>query len=245
MSYTIIPQSELEIFNRLCKEFKVVFDIGCRDDVDYFHINPSCEYHLFEPNTIAINSLKQKLSKLNNHRIILNEFGLSDISQEECCYYRNIESFTINPWVGGIDYGDRFSLKTLDEYIESNNIEKIDFLKIDVEGLDYKVILGGLETIKNKNMVSYIQIEYNGGIKQYVDLLENFDFYWMMEPLLLNAVNNMDNRMDFNKSLIKLDIDLINFIDNVVSPTGNGGNILGINKQKTDIDIDTITFKII
>ena len=91
--------------------------------------------------------------------------------------------------------------------------------------MDYKVILGGLEAIKNKNIVSFIQIEYNGGVKQYVDLLDNFEFYWMMEPRLLSAVNNMGNKNDFNKSLIRLDIDIINFIDNTVSPTGNGGNI--------------------
>tara|TARA_R110000868_G_scaffold83652_1_gene235967 strand:+ start:112 stop:849 length:738 start_codon:yes stop_codon:yes gene_type:complete len=245
MSYTEIPNEELEIFKRLSNKFKVVFDVGCRDDIDYFKINDLCEYHLFEPNTIAINSLNEKLGKLENHNIKLNEFGLSDTTQDNCVYYKNVESFTINPFVRTIDSGDRFSLKKLDDYISENNIEKIDFIKIDVEGLDYKVILGGLEAIKNKNIVSFIQIEYNGGVKQYVDLLDNFEFYWMMEPRLLSAVNNMGNKNDFNKSLIRLDIDIINFIDNTVSPTGNGGNIFGVNKKNVDFDVDKIIFKII
>ena len=32
------------------KDFKRVFDVGCRNDIDYYNIKNNCEYHLFEPN---------------------------------------------------------------------------------------------------------------------------------------------------------------------------------------------------
>ena len=112
-------------------------------------------------------------------------------------------------------------------------------MKIDVEGLDYSVILGGLETIKNNNKVSYIQIENSGGNKRYVDLLDNFHFYLMMEPELLKVINTVNNiGMDFNKSLIKLDEAVITFLDTQLIGTGAGANILGVRK---DIDFDFLS----
>ena len=41
----------------------------------------------------------------------------------------------------------RVKISTLDKFVEEWNIEKIDFIKIDAEGLDIDVIEGGLNTI--------------------------------------------------------------------------------------------------
>tara|TARA_R110000796_G_scaffold58413_4_gene134863 strand:+ start:17898 stop:18638 length:741 start_codon:yes stop_codon:yes gene_type:complete len=230
--YSEIPNNELELFKLISSEFKTVFDVGCRDDLDLYHINPDCEYHLFEPFSDAIISIKGKMSGLINNNITLNEFGLSDEAKDNCVYYSNTQSFIPHWYVPPIDSGHRFSLEKLDDYVIDKKINKIDFLKIDVEGLDYHVILGGLETIKTNNIVSYIQIEYNGGIKQYVDLLDNFEFYLMVEPKLLNTITlNNDINVDFNQSLVKLDNIIIKFIDETISPTGCGGNIFGVNKN--------------
>ena len=52
------------------------------------------------------------------------------------------------------NFGEKSLLKevnvtTLDKYFsEENNLEKLDFIKIDVEGLEWKVIKGGKELIK-------------------------------------------------------------------------------------------------
>ena len=45
---------------------------------------------------------------------------------------------------------------TLDNFCKSKKINKIDFLKIDVEGFEYMVLLGSKNIIKN---VKYIMIE--------------------------------------------------------------------------------------
>lgn len=234
-----LPKEELQIYMKLSQNFVVVFDIGCRDDIEYYEVKKDCEYHLFEPNTEALESIKSKISLLSDHNIILNEFGLSNENKDDCIYYKNVQSFTPHWSAPSFDSGERFSLKRLDDYVESKGITAIDFLKIDVEGLDYSVILGGLETIKNNNKVSYIQIENSGGNKRYVDLLDNFHFYLMMEPELLKVINTVNNiGMDFNKSLIKLDEAVITFLDTQLIGTGAGANILGVRK---DIDFDFLS----
>jgi len=65
-----------------------------------------------------------------------------------------------------------------------------------------------------------------------------------MEPVLLKYVSSINPDIDFNKSLIKLDDDMIKFIDETVSPTGNGGNILGINKN-VKFDENNLIFKVL
>lgn len=48
----------------------------------------------------------------------------------------------------------------LNSFIDNKNFKNIDFIKIDVEGHEMKVIEGGLKFI-NKKKVKLIQIEFN------------------------------------------------------------------------------------
>lgn len=242
-----IPIEELKIFELLKDKMSVVFDVGAREDLSFYHIKSDCSYHLFEPSSEAIISLKKQISLLHNHNIKLNEFGLSDKEENNCIYYKDSQSFIINPLHMGIDTGIRYSLKTLDKYVDENNIPHIDLLKIDAEGLDYKIITGGLSSIKTK--VSYIQFEYWDSVKKFVDILGNtFNFYLMMEPVLYEAITedvfdsmtkNQQNK-DYTKLIILLDQDIIDLIDKTLIPLGYGGNILGISRNPTIINADSV-----
>ena len=253
--HTKIPNSELEIYKRISNDFKVVFDVGCRTDIDYYHINTTPTYHLFEPNTSFTKELKEKISKLSNHNIIVNEVGLSDINKDDCTYYSNVQSFTPHWQVVSVhELGDRFPLRRLDDYVTDNNVEHIDFLKIDVEGLDYNVLSGGSDTFKNKT--SFIQFECSGDVKKYVTMLdESFDLYMMVEPALFDCLQQYNFDVDFNTSLIKLDDKMIDFMDNTLGTrinmpgnatmgSGCGYNIFCINKS-IKYDINDLIFNII
>ena len=53
-----------------------------------------------------------------------------------------------------------FFVKTvsLDEYIKRNNIDKLNIIKIDVDGYDYKVLLGALETLKRFKPTLFVEL---------------------------------------------------------------------------------------
>lgn len=55
-----------------------------------------------------------------------------------------------------------FNLKiqTLDNYMEINNLKKIDFIKIDTEGFENNVLEGGIKLLK-KHKPKFIQLEFN------------------------------------------------------------------------------------
>lgn len=70
--------------------------------------------------------------------------------------------------------------KMLDSYLDNKNFDNIDFIKIDVEGHEYKVLEGGMNFI-NKHKVKLIQIEFNihhlyvgNSILQFSKILKNY-----------------------------------------------------------------------
>jgi len=236
---TPIPPAELQIFELLKDEFKVIFDVGCRTDVSYYDLHPSGEYHLFEPNSSFVAELKRKIALLPPNKISVNNFGLSDTNQDNCVYYERSQSFLINPTIGGdVDTGKKFSIRKLDDYVDQHGIKKIDFLKIDTEGFDYKVFQGGRKSLKK---VRFLQFEYWDGVEKFYQLLGlRYDLFLMMEPALLRAIQKIiwpkltkaEQKLKFSNSLLPLTKTVQHLIDTKFIPAGCGGNILGISKQE-------------
>lgn len=226
-------ERSLEIFEKLKDDIDVVFDVGSRTDIDYFDIKESCEYHLFEPNIEFVNALQGKVSKISKHNIKVNCFGLSDVAAKQCVYYTQTQSFEINPAVPfmSIDEGLRFDLSTLDEYVLENGIERIDFLKIDTEGLDFKV-LKGAEGIINSGNVKYIQFELWVDPILFFNLLKDrYDMYFILEDLIIEHMPEpiepflgLPFTTKFNEETIK------NIIENLFSKQ-MGGNVFCVNKM--------------
>lgn len=71
-------------------------------------------------------------------------------------------------------------MSTLNFFAEQNNIDKCDFIKMDIEGAEYFVFEGGLEFIKKTRPV--IQSEYN---KHWIESIgKSFkDFYLLFKDL--------------------------------------------------------------
>jgi hypothetical protein len=69
-------------------------------------------------------------------------------------------------------------VNTLDWFVEYYNIPKIHLLKIDVEGMDLDVLIGGQNTIKKHLPVIFI--EHNDNRKTIIEkiksFLDNFDY---------------------------------------------------------------------
>jgi FkbM family methyltransferase len=68
------------------------------------------------------------------------------------------------------------TVKTLDQVLKNLNFNKIDFVKIDVEGSEYEVLLSGKKSLNN---INYILIE-----KQFTRLYKGYSFQ-KIEKLLI------------------------------------------------------------
>ncbi len=145
MTHTRIPDDELAVFKSL-KDIKVVFDVGSRDDVDYLILKPGIKLHAFEPNPVFFKELKENVGKTRN--VYLNNFGLGDV-EGRFEYIEGSQAIS-DPKENGV------LIRRMDNYIREKRIKRVDFLKIDTEGYDERVLRGAGEKIK---MFRYIQYE--------------------------------------------------------------------------------------
>lgn len=172
MSYAQLPEKEIELFRQLPVP-KVIIDVGSRDDTEYYDIYPEAEYHLFEPNKEFVKNLYDKVGDKPN--VHINPVGVGDV-EEVGKYSRSNQAF-----MGGeapiSSTDDSYQIINLDRYVCEHNIHSIDFLKIDVEGYDFKVLLGAPETVGKSK---FIQYEHWDNKKQFYALLgESFDMEYV------------------------------------------------------------------
>ncbi|MFH1308704.1 MAG: FkbM family methyltransferase [Patescibacteria group bacterium] len=157
--------------NNLC-----VFDIGANvGNYSKMVINKlnsrNIKYglHLFEPTAGCFSELKNNFE--NNRNIVLNNFALSDSEGNSSIFYDKEKSGLASLYkreltknnILNIEFNksEKIELKRLDNYIEENNIEHIDFIKIDVEGHEINVFKG-MGKILNSDFVDFMQFEYGG-----------------------------------------------------------------------------------
>ena len=158
LSYDISQFSNLN-------DIKIVFDIGANEGYmsDLYHnIFPNSDIHAFEPVSSTFQLLSKKVK--NRKRVISHNFGFSNKIHEEKIYLQSDSGFNsvskkVNKPDNNMDNKfETIRLDTIDNFCFQNNINKIDFLKSDTEGLDLLVLKGGENLIK-KGQIKYILIE--------------------------------------------------------------------------------------
>lgn len=150
MNQTAIPSAEIELFKEL-PDIKVIVDVGIRVDSDYLDIYPNVELHGFEPNKEFYDGLSAVIGHKPN--VHLNNYGIGDMNEERP-YDPKTQSFMLpvtNPCI---------SIRRLDPYLRENNIERIDFLKVDVEGYDLRVIAGNPNAVQMTRFLQYEHWDY-------------------------------------------------------------------------------------
>ena len=86
-------------------------------------------------------------------------------------YQRKLEHFGFE-----MENTETIKLTTLDEYCVKNNVDWIDYLKMDVEGHEYDVLLGSKNMLESKK-IGIIQYEFGGC---NIDSRTYFQDFWYL-----------------------------------------------------------------
>ena len=85
-----------------------------------------------------------------------------------------------------------FEIDTIDNFCSTNNIEGIDFLKLDVEGNELAILKGASDMLAN-NRIKIIQFEFNTHnvyakvfLHDFYQLLAEFEFYRLKQNGVVN-----------------------------------------------------------
>lgn len=165
MPFSSFNSIEIQFFNKIKKNISVIFDIGLRDDIDYLKnsFDKSREFHMFEPDPNFVLSCYKQLEDIEapdgiKNILYFNAFGLGS-EEGEMAYYPNTQSFIFRTvHTQSYDVGKVFPIKTLDGYCQKNNVKNIDFLKVDIEGMEIDCFNGGKNILNNGTKV--IQFEF-------------------------------------------------------------------------------------
>lgn len=154
----LFEQDIIEKFEPFVRESKVILDIGSHvgcHSIAYSKISPSADIFAFEMQTPIYNLLYQNIleNNLTNikpiHKSVGHRVGYSQVSKKigdgsvkDLDYYDNkIRNY------GGVSLGvggEEVSMVTID----SLGLDFCDYIKIDAEGFEPLIIMGGYETIR-------------------------------------------------------------------------------------------------
>nr|WP_190383924.1 FkbM family methyltransferase [Aphanizomenon flos-aquae] len=170
--YGLMPsEGEVNIILKYLNDAKDVFDIGANVgvwSVLMSKANPNATIHSFEPNPETFLLLQANIEQNNCLNVKSNNFAVSDTT--ETLEFQVPENASIlgrvRPTKNVKDDDGRFDNSktievqslTLFDYCQQNSVEKIDFLKIDIEGHELPALMS-LELMLREHRVKAIHIE--------------------------------------------------------------------------------------
>ena len=170
----------LNYFKSKNVQYNIFFDVGAHkgETLKLFSNNFNIrEFYCFEPSPINFEYLKKKNFK-NKKNIKIFNFGLGDkksvlafnqleesssstlvdINQDSNYYKKKLKILNFFSLNRDKRKKINVNMRCLSEFMKKESIDKIDILKIDTEGYEYKVIKGAKEKIKN---IHYIYFEHH------------------------------------------------------------------------------------
>lgn len=225
-----------KVLNKLMKnkKNKIIFDVGAnvgQSVFDFFEsLNSIKKIHCFEPNQLLSDifikntqKYKKKLILNNNALGPLNkkiQFFLNEYSTLSSFYKipKNSKFFINKTKLNNYFLGQKkiyVNQIRIDDYVNKNNIPKIDILKIDTQGYDIEVLKGAISTIK-KNKIDIIisELLFNFGLykiknsfKEIEDILADQYLLWDISFLYKNPKFHCLDYVDaiyVNKKFLKL-----------------------------------------
>lgn len=107
-----------------------------------------CEIHSFELLDENINLFKfnNLLNGIEDH-VIVNQLALSDKTGEKI-YIKQAGVQGATSMFGNCDTDKELVTTTLDDYVKSKGLKKVDMIKMDIEGAEIPALMGAIDTIK-------------------------------------------------------------------------------------------------
>lgn len=139
------------------------------------------DFHLFEPNSKLVDIVRRSKSLYPNMRCTLNQQAVSDKCGSLLFAINESQSGASHLAVGE-ESGIPVNSITLDAYIAEAKIERVNLLKLDIEGFELLALMGASNSLKERR-IQAVYFEYFekyltrvGKPSAVFDLLESFGF---------------------------------------------------------------------
>ena len=133
----------------------VIIDAGAfiGDTAVYFHhkLQGDCEVHSFEllPENLALLVHNLERNGVRDGQVKVNQFALSDRTGDEITIADGATQGSTSIFGNAAGGGVKVQTITLDDYVVALGLEKLDFVKMDIEGAEVQALKGARQTIRH------------------------------------------------------------------------------------------------
>jgi FkbM family methyltransferase len=200
-SKNLIPEyEELCLVTPFFHDVKVFLDIGANTGLYSLVFASRNDFHsrkkvfAFEPQKTQAEILRKTVLDNNwQHQFFVHELALSNIDGE--AWINNESDVSTGGSLvktQGSHSVELVKLTTLDNFCSENKVESIDLIKIDVEGHEYELLMGGKLTIKQHMPIIFIELSPNTtSISETTLFLKSLDYQmYHLENGVINAYSN-------------------------------------------------------
>lgn len=171
-----------------CKDKAIVFDVGANKGQFISHVSQlfprTTRFFSFEPSKATFGHLRTNVQKWKLPNVTLFNLGLSESPSKQSLYTDSEGSTRASLYHDETQHSvEEIELTTLDLICQQQNINHIDFLKIDVEGHEISVLKGAMQML-GKDKIRFIQFEFGESnissrtyFKDFFSILPNYHFF--------------------------------------------------------------------
>ena len=228
------------VFNidKLLKTDSVIFDIGANRGIYTLPFSKLCtnsNVYAFEPDMESFIQLKYNLDLNNISNVKVFNIALQDnLKIEKSNFYirRCFDSDKfINQGISSLEkskYNNRseqeVNCSTIDKFVLENDLHRLDFIKLDAEGSEYKILLGGEKSIQKYLPIIHYEfstkndetIGDSNSIKSFNFLKKNRYLQYCFEENMVNPklVESANEISDLNVLALPNNSELVKLIQN-------------------------------
>lgn len=158
-----------EAIRRLCRPGTTVLDIGANVGCHTLRfaqlVGPRGRVVAFEPMSQAFARLKKNVELNVFENIVLEKIALSNRSRKgekiamACSWpLYAVDDAHRHPLTRGLVVTDVVDFVTLDEYVRAHGVARVDLIKLDVEGYEFQVLQGAVETLRSFRPVVIMEL---------------------------------------------------------------------------------------
>ena len=152
------------------EKFLVLFDIGANvgeySQMLSLTFGANANIHSFEPSKKTFEAFVETtkgIASITPNNLAIGEqdgelilFSNDERSGLSSVYQRRLDHIGIS-----MEQSEKIMITTIDAYCQKQNINKIHFMKLDIEGHEFKALLGAKQMIENGH-IQAIQFEFGG-----------------------------------------------------------------------------------
>ena len=145
----------------------VVFDVGANTGAWASAVldrNGNASLHLFEPHGALAQELKARFAAAHVNNVAVadssGQMALYDYSDAQASSHASLVEGVIEQVHGKRGHKVDVPTVTLGEYCVRESIDWIDYLKVDVEGFEYRVLRGARDMLRERR-IGVVQFEFN------------------------------------------------------------------------------------